>query len=144
MRVLQMLAGFLRTHSASLEHQDAGDDLQAVDDAMLHLGQHHFLLLKKVVGPKLQQLLFVFDGAPLGDVLKAQKDQGMAGIGAQHLAGMQQEFARADAGKFLFDQEAFHHRLVHQRTLQQGVQRRNVPAALVQGEQRLSRRVRRD
>ena len=65
----------------------------------------------------------------------------MAGIGAQHLAGMQQEYARADAGKFLFDQEAFHHRLVHQRMFQQGVQGRNVPAALVQGEQRPAWRV---
>ena len=65
----------------------------------------------------------------------------MAGIGAQHLAGMQQEFARADAGKFLLDQKAFHHRLVHQRTFQQGVQRRDIPAALVQGEQGPARRV---
>ena len=66
----------------------------------------------------------------------------MAGIGAQHLAGMQQEFARADAGKFLLDQKAFHHRLVHQRTFQQGVQGGNIPAPLVQGEQGPARRVR--
>ena len=59
MGVLQMLAGFLRGHGPRLEHQDAGDDLQAVDDAVLHLRQQHFLLLQKVVGAKLQQLLFV-------------------------------------------------------------------------------------
>ena len=59
MRVLQMLAGFLGGHGARLEHQDAGDDLQAVDDAVLHLRQQHFLLLQKIVGPKLEKFLFV-------------------------------------------------------------------------------------
>ena len=56
--VLQMLAGFLGGHGARLEHQDAGDDLQAVDDAVLHLGQQHFLLLEKIVGAKLGEFLF--------------------------------------------------------------------------------------
>ena len=35
--------------------------------------------------------------------------------------------ALPDAGKFLVHQKAFHHGLVHQRTLQKRVQRRNIP-----------------
>jgi len=49
-------------------------------------------------------------------------------ICAQNLAGMQQKYPGADAGKFLHDLKPFHHRLVHQRTLQQVVQLRNVQA----------------
>jgi hypothetical protein len=124
---------------AGLEHQDAGDDLQAVDDAVLHLGQHDFLLLEKIVAAVLQNLLFMFDGAPLGDVFKAQEDEGMAMIGSQHLAGMEQEDARADARKFLLDQKAFDDGLVDQGAFQQSVQRRDVPATLVQGEERSAR-----
>ena len=54
---------------------------------------------------------------------------------------MQQEDAVADAGKILFDQEAFHHGLVDQRLFQQQMQRRNIPAALVQREELLAGRV---
>ena len=103
----------------------------------LHLRQQHFLLLEKIVCPNLEKLLFVLDRPPLRDVLEAQQNERMAVIRTQHLAGVQQENARSDAGKFLRHQKSFHHRLVHQRTLQQVVQRRNVPGAIVQREQRL-------
>ena len=108
---------------------------------MLHLRQQHFLLLEKIVGANLENSFFLLNGAPFGDVLKAQQDEGVAVIGAQHLAGMQQEDALSDARKFLRDQKSFHHRLVHQGTLQQVVQGRNIPGAVVQREQRLVGRV---
>jgi hypothetical protein len=44
MRVMQMLAGFLRGHGARLQHQDAGDDLKAVGDTVLQLPEQHVLL----------------------------------------------------------------------------------------------------
>ncbi len=59
----------------------------------------------------------------------------MAVIGAQHLARMQQEYAMADAGELLLHREAFHHRLVRQRAFQQHMQGRNIPGAIVQGEE---------
>jgi hypothetical protein len=49
-RILQMLAGFLGRHRARFQHQDTGDDLQTVDNAVLHLRQQHFLLFQKVFG----------------------------------------------------------------------------------------------
>jgi len=72
MGILQMLAGFLRGHGACLQHQYTGDDLQGIDDAVLHFRQQHFALGQKIVGVFLQKLLFLLDGAaallPMGRI----------------------------------------------------------------------------
>ena len=66
----------------------------------------------KIIRPKLENLFFRFDQSPVGDVLKAQQNESVTVIGAQNLAGMQQEYPRTDARKFLHDLKSFHHRLV--------------------------------
>ncbi len=62
MGVLQVQPYFLGLHSARFEQKNAGDDLKAVSDPMLHLLQQNFPLSEEI-------LLFSFDSAALGDVL---------------------------------------------------------------------------
>ena len=66
--VLEMAADSSRADGARLQQQDAGDDLQAVGDAMLHLPQQRFLLLQEFGRLALRR-------APLGDVLDGQENQ---------------------------------------------------------------------
>jgi hypothetical protein len=49
MRVLKMLAGLLRGHGACLRHQDAGDNLKAVGDTVLHLPEKYILLPEQLL-----------------------------------------------------------------------------------------------
>ena len=51
MRVLQLQPRLLRLDGARLDEQDAGDDLQAVGDAVLHLLQQHFLFPHQLLEP---------------------------------------------------------------------------------------------
>ena len=58
MGVLQVQPGLVGLDRAGLQQQDAGDDLQAVGDAVLHLLQQRLLLGQQLGQPAL-------DGPPL-------------------------------------------------------------------------------
>src|ERR1700741_4519031 len=111
MRILQVLASFLGRHGACLEHQNAGNDLKRIDDAMLHFRHQHFLLHHELVGADLKQGLFSLGSAPLSHVLKTQQDERAALISTKYLARVQQEDAWADTRKSLLDRKRFYNRL---------------------------------
>ena len=80
MGVAQLVAGFLGGDRAGLEQQDAGDDLEAVGDAVLHLAKQGLVLGEQLLGMLEQLLLLPLDGALGGDVLEGDED-GRAGAG---------------------------------------------------------------
>jgi hypothetical protein len=68
-RVLQMSARFERRHSAGFDEENAGDDLKAIGDAMLHLLQQQILLTHQLIALALQ-------GLPIGHVLEGEQNVG--------------------------------------------------------------------
>ena len=71
-RVLEMQPRCLGLHRPRFERKDAGDDLQAVADAMLYLLEQRFLLL--------QQIAYLPLGvAAVGDVFDGQENE-LAGV----------------------------------------------------------------
>ena len=72
--LLEVATRLLRLHGPSLEQKDAGDNLEAVGNAVLHLLQQNFLCLKQIV-------LFLIGLATPGYILDRQKDGG----GRSHL-----------------------------------------------------------
>ena len=95
-RVLQVLPGFLRLHGPRLQEKDAGDDLEAVGDAVPHLFEQHLLLAQQLV-------LLAFGSASLGDVLDGQQQSGV-GVGfVEYLTRVEQQRPAADRTEFVLD-----------------------------------------
>jgi hypothetical protein len=63
--IVQVQANLLGLHGPRLEQKNAGDDLKAVGDAMLHLLQQNFFLSKQLV-------FFLFGIAALGYIFYRQ------------------------------------------------------------------------
>ena len=101
MRVPQMQAGLLRLHGPSLEQKDAGDDLQAVGNAMLHLLQQRLLLLQQFRDRP-------FRGAPVGDIFDRQQNELVSIPLIEHLTGVQEHRASSDNGKIPLDFVSLH------------------------------------
>jgi hypothetical protein len=79
LRQSAVIARLLGGDGAGLEQQDAGDDLEAVGDAMLHLLQQHLLLPQQFLGVFQEFGGFKFEGAAFGDVEEGEQDR--VGIG---------------------------------------------------------------
>ena len=73
MRVLKVLARFLRSHRPRLQHGNARDDLETIDDAVLHLLEQHLFLPQKVVRLFFEILFFQLYRAPLCHILETEK-----------------------------------------------------------------------
>ena len=125
MGILQMHPRLFRQDRSRLQQQDAGDDLQAVGDAMLHFLQQDFLLP--------QQLFHRALGRPLfRDVLDRQQDEAADLVLLKHGAGIEQHGAPSQPGEVAFDLVGLHHRILRQDALQQQAQLGNVPLAVRQ------------
>ena len=79
-----------------LEQENAGDDLKAVGDAVLHLLEQNLLLLKQLV-------LFALGLTTPRHVLYRQKYGGGRTILVKHAAGIEQHHAVADRWEFVLD-----------------------------------------
>ena len=96
MRILQLQSRLLRLDGPRLDEEDAGDDLQAVGDAVLHLLQQHVLFP--------QQLLHLpLDGAPIGNVLECQQHGAVGALLIKNLARIQEHDALTDRRKLAVD-----------------------------------------
>ncbi len=73
MRILQMKARLFRGDGARLEQDDAGDDLKAVGDAMLHFVEQQWLLLQQFLGAAQELCLLPLDRPGHGDIPKGQE-----------------------------------------------------------------------
>ena len=94
--VLEMQTGLLRLHGPGLEQKNTGDDLKTVGNAVLHLLEQNFLLLKQLV-------LFAISLAAPGHVLYRQKNGGGRTILVKHAAGIEEHHAPADRREFVLD-----------------------------------------
>ena len=82
MRIHQLQSGLFRLNGACLDEQNAGNDLQTVGDAMLHLFQQHVLFPQEI-------LHLLLNRTPGGNVLKCQKHCGAGAVLKEDLAGIQ-------------------------------------------------------
>ena len=99
-RVLQLQSRLLRLDGSRLDEEDAGDDLQAVGDAVLHLVQQHIFFP--------QQLLHLpLYGATVGDVLECQQHGAVGALFIKNLARIQEHDALADRRKLAVDLISF-------------------------------------
>ena len=73
-RRAQLGFSFLGRHRTRLQEQDAGDDLQAVGDPVLHFAQQRLLLLQQLFGVLQQPLLLLLDHSAFSNVLDRQQD----------------------------------------------------------------------
>ncbi len=86
-----MQPGFLGLHGPRLEQKNAGDDLQAVGDAVLHLLQQHLLLPEQLV-------LFAL-GVARSVTSSIASSSAESGVGfVEHLARIQQHTRRPTDG----------------------------------------------
>ncbi len=76
MRVLQVTAGFFGLHRAGLQQENAGDDLQAVGDPVLHLLHQHFPLAQQAVLLQQEGGVGLLDEPRVGHVIDGQQDAG--------------------------------------------------------------------
>ena len=67
-RLLEMPPRFLGLHRSRFERQDAGNDLQAVGDAVLHLLQQRLFLLQQIGD-------LPFGGATAGNIFDGQENE---------------------------------------------------------------------
>ena len=138
MRVLQMLARFFRRHGPRFQHQDAGDDLQAVDDAVLHFLQQHLLLLRSSSVRLCRRAFSCSMARRSVTSSKPSRISAWPSSVPSTLRACSRKMRRPMRGKFLRDEESFHDRLVDQRPLQKHVQapgcpRRHCPAQTAAG-----------
>ena len=94
--IAQMMASFFGLYGPRLEHENAGDDLKAVGDAVLHLLEQNLLLLKQVV-------LFALGLTAPRHVLYRQKYGGSRTIFIKHAPCIEQHHAPADRWEFVLD-----------------------------------------
>src|SRR4029078_585118 len=91
-----MMASLFRLYGPRLEQENAGDDLKAVSDAVLHLLKQNLRLLKQVV-------LFALGLSAPRHVLYRQKYGRRRTIFVEHAAGIKQHHAPADRWEFVLD-----------------------------------------
>src|SRR6185437_727983 len=91
-----MMASLFRLYGPRLEQENAGDDLKAVSDAVLHLLEQNLLLLKQIV-------LFARGLTASRHVLYRQKYGGGRTIVIKHAPCIEQHHAPADRGEFVLD-----------------------------------------
>ena len=123
--VLEVATGFVRLDASRLQQQNAGDDLQAVGDAMAHLFQQQFLLAHKL-------RKFALRRAPPTNVLDGEQERHMRVALRHNRPRIEQHGAAADLGKLVLDLVAVEHRLIREDLFQKCPQHRNVPLAVTQ------------
>ncbi len=128
MRVDEMTPGFHRGYPAGALHQDAGDDLQAVGDAVLKLLEQDRLLSQQVVLQPLRQ-------AGVCDVSDRQQQAFAGGVAADELMGGDHQASQT--GRALeVHLIGVHLRRARERGPEQRAQLRDVPLARPESEQR--------
>jgi hypothetical protein len=120
--------------ASGLQQENAGDDLQAIGDAMLHLLQQQLLLTHK-----LRQ--FPLHRAPLADVLDGQQQGRVRFALGENRPRIEQHGAPADVGELVLDLVAVHDKLLRQDFFQQHPQRGDVPLAVAQRVQQPALRI---
>src|SRR5450631_1407480 len=123
MSVLQMKAGLLRLHRPRFHQNNAGNDLQAIADAMLQFLQQDVLLPYEI-------LLFALQGALLGDILYAEQNGRIGTSLIEHLPCVQAHRTVSEAGKLMFDLIALYLAMFGYDFFQQHSKLRNVPLAI--------------
>ena len=131
MRVLQLQPRLLRLDGSRLDEKDAGDDLQAVGDAVLHLLQQHLLFPHQLFEPPL-------DATAVSNILERQQDGAVGALFVKYLANVQQHDAPADHRKFAIDFVSFDRFLILRDRLQKIAQLGDIPLAAVDIEQHLA------
>ena len=102
--VLELFARFLGGHSSGLEHENAGDDLKAIQNAVLHLFQQHLFLPQQIVGLRLKVRSFSLDEPPLCHVLKADKYPAIVRLACR--TDMKKQNATSNSCEFMANFEA--------------------------------------
>src|SRR6185437_5675845 len=125
-----MMASLFRLYGPRLEQENAGDDLKAVGDAVLHLLEQNLLLLKQVV-------LFAFGLTAPRHVLYRQKYGGGRTIFIKHAAGIEQHHAPADRGEFVLDLIGLDGAALRNDVFEECAEPRNVPLPVAQFEKQL-------
>ncbi len=96
MRVLQLQSCLFRLNRARLDQENAGYDLQAIGDTVLHFLEQH------VFFP--QEFLYLrLNGTPAGNVLECQKHGGVGLVLIEDLARIQEHDALTDRRKRSID-----------------------------------------
>ena len=124
MRIAKMQPRLLRLHRPRLEEKDAGDDLEAVCDPMLHFLQQRFLLLQE--GGHLP-----FGGSLIGDIFDHQKNE-LASSLIENLSRIQEHRASSDIGDVSLDFVSLHHGVPRRDFLQQQPKFGDIPLASAQ------------
>ena len=125
MGILEMQPRLRRLHGARLHQQDAGDNLQAVGDAVLQFLEQHPLLPQ-------QLFLLALERALRGDIRDAEQDGPVGAFPVEQLAGIEAHRALAEAGKFMLDLIALHHAVLGNDLFQEHAELRDVPLAVAQ------------
>ena len=122
------MASFFRLYGPRLEQENAGDDLKAVGDAVLHLLEQNFLLLKQLV-------LFALGLTAPRHVLYRQKNGGGCAILVKHAAGIEQHHAPADRWEFVLDLISLDGAALRNKVFEERPEPRNVPLPVAQIEE---------
>ena len=124
MRIFQLQSRFLRLDGPRLHEKDAGDDLKAVGDTVLHLLQQHILFP--------QQLLHLFlNGTPVRNVLEGQQCGGMSAGLIEHLARIQEHDAPPNSGEITIDFVSLDRRMILGDRFQNCAKLRDIPLTIV-------------
>jgi hypothetical protein len=142
-RVAQLQPGLLRADGARLEQQDAGDDLEAVGNPVLHLPKKRLLLRQQPLGLLEQVLLLALDCAPLGNVLERNEDRRAGLVLVADEPRVEQHCASAEVGEIVLDLEIVHRAMLGNDGLDQQAQGRHVPLAVAELEEPASASARR-
>ena len=135
-RRAQLVLCLLRRHGARFQKQDAGDDLQAVGDAVPHLAQQGPLLLKQFLGMLRELLFLLFDDAAIRNVLDRQQDHPAGGAFVADWQCVELEGSSAEVREVLLELEALDCCMLGDDGGQQAAEPRNVPLPVRKLEQR--------
>ena len=129
-RVAKLVASLLRRHRPGLQQEDAGDDLEAVGDSMLHLAQQGLVLGEQLLGMLEQGLLLALDQPAFGDVLEGEQERRAGAVLIAHQPGAEQHRSAAQLRAILLELEPVHRRVIAKHGLELPAKRRDVPLAL--------------
>jgi hypothetical protein len=94
--ILEMETRLFRLHGPRLEQKNAGDNLKAIGDAVLHFLEQNLLGLKQIV-------LFSIGLATTSHVLHCQQNGAGRTILIKYSAGVEQHHAAADRWELVLD-----------------------------------------
>src|SRR4029079_6437576 len=119
-RVTQVLPDLLGLHRPSFEQKNACDNLKAVGNAVLHLLEQDFLLLK-------QFILFAINLAAPRHVLNRQKNGRGPTISSKAPTGIEEHYAPPDGREFVLDLVRLYGAVLRDDVFEDRAESRNIP-----------------